>query len=255
MIPPVQKEILVQTSPENAFKVFAAGEWFPAQHTIVRNSKRKELVIEPRAEGRWFEAAEDGTEHPWGKVLVWEPPRRMVLGWQLNGNFHYEPGAVSELEVNFIPEGDATRVKLEHRNFEVFRATGQSLHDSVGSPEGWSGILAKFGEALVGATTAEKKYFVCKLIPPRAVTFMDDMSDKEGAALGQHVAHWTELSKTGRAVLFGPVGDPAGLWGLGVLSASDQAEAEKIAREDPAVKSGLGFKCEVLPMLRTVLAS
>ena len=32
-------------------------------------------------------------------------PNRLVLGWQINGNFEFDPNAVSEVEVRFIPEG------------------------------------------------------------------------------------------------------------------------------------------------------
>ena len=100
---------------------------------------------------------------------------------------------------------------------------------------------------------AETRYFVCKLVPPRA-TFMQDMSDAEGEALGAHIAYWTQLLEEGKVVLFGPVGDPAGVWGLGVVRAADETEAEKLASEDPSITSGLGFKYECFPMLRTVLS-
>ena len=253
-IPPVRKEVLVKTSPEHAFKVFAAGDWFPPHHTIIRNSKRKQLVIEPRADGGWYESAEDGSRHDWGKVLAWDPPRRMVLGWQLNGYFQYDTSAMTELEINFVPEGESTRVKLEHRGFERYGDSGQSLHDSVGSPEGWSGILQKFAEAAVPGSAATRRHFVCKLIPPR-ITFMSDMTEAEGAALSQHIEYWTALTKIGRAVLFGPVDDPAGVWGLGIISAADEEEARQIAEGDPGIKAGVGFKHEVYPMLRTVLAA
>ena len=129
-IEPVRKNVLVRAAPERAFAVFTAGAWWPKEHSILASgSPRREIVIEPRAGGRWYEVGEDRTECDWGRVLVWEPPRRMILGWQINGNFEFDPSATTEVEVNFIPEGEGTRVGLEHRGFEdeALRAYTQAL--------------------------------------------------------------------------------------------------------------------------------
>ena len=93
-----------------------------------------------------------------------------------------------------------------------------------------------------GATPSQparaKKHFVVRLIPPRP-TFAADMTDEESAIMAAHGAYWRGLMNRGIALLFGPVLDPAGVWGLGVLEARDQDEAREIAVEDPAIKSGL----------------
>jgi uncharacterized protein YciI len=57
--------------------------------------------------------------------------------------------------------------------------------------------------------------------------------------MAAHGGYWRDLMSRGIALLFGPVLDPAGVWGLGVLEARDQNEAREIAVEDPAIKSGL----------------
>ena len=80
-------------------------------------------VIEPFAGGRWFERGVDGTEADWGKVLVWEPPQRLVLAWQITPDFQFDPNLVTEIEVRFEAIGpDQTRVDLEHRLFDRFGA-------------------------------------------------------------------------------------------------------------------------------------
>ena len=152
-IAPVRKQITVQASPQHVFAVFAAGAWWPKEHSILQSgSPRRQLIIEPRSDGRWYETGEDGSECDWGKVLAWEPPHRMLLGWQINGNFEFDPSAMTELEVKFVAEGTATRVELEHRGFERYPETGQALRDAVGSDDGWGGLLQK----LAGAASADK---------------------------------------------------------------------------------------------------
>jgi uncharacterized protein YndB with AHSA1/START domain len=250
----VRKSIMVAASPEHTFDVFREGSWWPKEHTLLASgSPRRELVIEPKVGGRWYEIGEDESQCSWGKVLAWEPPRRILLGWQINGRFEADASGTSEVEINFVPEGEKTRVELEHRGFEAHGDTGQDLRDAVGSDSGWSGLLQKLGDKAAAKTAPARRYFVCKLITPRP-DFMEGMSEAEGAALGGHVAYWTGLVEKKKALLFGPVGDPAGVWGLGIVAAADAAEVEILAKDDPAITSGLGFGYQVLPMLRTVLA-
>lgn len=139
----------VNAAPARAFEVFTAGlaRWWPRSHTISAVAQ-KEAVIEPRVGGRWFERGEDGSECDWGSVLVWEPPDRVVLGWQLNPDFKFDPHVVTEVEVRFIAEGtNATRVELEHRHLERFGDQGEALREKVGSPNGWGKLLEAFAAA------------------------------------------------------------------------------------------------------------
>ena len=81
-------------------------------------------------------------------------------------------------------------------------------------------------------------HFLYKLIPPRP-TFDQDMSENEGAIMGRHVAYWQELAERGTAIVFGPVSDPAGAWGLAVVEAETKEEVRALGDVDPAVASGL----------------
>jgi len=144
---PVRRSVTVKASQARAFEVFTEGfgRWWPRSHHIGK-SEMTAGVIEPRVGGRWYEVGEDGTQCDWGKVLVWEPPRRVVLAWQLDAAFKYDPQLVTEVEVTFTPEGDTTRVALEHRLLERFGGDAEKVRDSVGSPRGWQSILQNYAD-------------------------------------------------------------------------------------------------------------
>jgi len=93
------------------------------------------------------------------------------------------------------------------------------------------------------------KYYVCKLTGPRA-EFPQDMTPQEAAIMQAHVAYCGELLRAGKALVFGPVADPAGIWGLGVLQLPDDADPQDIIANDPVVKADAGFTYQLLPMLR-----
>ena len=107
---PVRKSITVKADAARAFAVFTGriGSWWPRSHCIA-SSPQKDVVLEPKVGGRWFEIGEDGSQCNWGMVLAWEPPLRVLLAWQINANWKYDPELVTEVEVTFTPvEGGAT---------------------------------------------------------------------------------------------------------------------------------------------------
>jgi uncharacterized protein YndB with AHSA1/START domain len=135
---------------ENAFAFFTEsfGSWWPADYHIGQ-ADMADAIIEPRKGGRWYERGTDGTECDWGRVLVWEPPHRLVVTWQINGQWQYDddPGHASEIEVRFTPDGpEQTTVELEHRHLDRLVA-GQAIHDTIGQGGGWTAILETFAKA------------------------------------------------------------------------------------------------------------
>jgi uncharacterized protein YndB with AHSA1/START domain len=143
---PIRKSLRVECNPKRTFEVFTArmGAWWHPDHTLLK-SPREAVILEPRAGGRWYERAVDGSEYNWGHVIVWEPPARIVLAWQLDGQWQFNPDLVTELEVRFVPDGEgATRVELEHRNIERFAEHAEAARAALDSPEGWSAGLARF---------------------------------------------------------------------------------------------------------------
>ena len=79
--------------------------------------------------------------------------------------------------------------------------------------------------------------FVLRLIAPRP-TFALDMTDEERAVMGRHAEHWQPLVEAGRMVVFGPVADGTGSWGLAVVEGDDEEQVRAHAAEDPVVTTG-----------------
>ena len=145
---PVRKTINVKASVERAFSVFTEGydSWWPRSHKLFE-AELAAAIIEGKTGGRCYQRAVDGSECDWGKVLVWEPPRRLVIAWQLDGQWQYDPDLAhaSEVEVTFTPEeGGTTRVVLEHRHFERHGVMAAQVQGAVGSDGGWGGLLAAY---------------------------------------------------------------------------------------------------------------
>ena len=149
---PVRKSITVKASAERAFQVFTEGfnTWWPKSHHIGKSPMTKAL-IEGFPGGRCYSEQEDGTDCPWGEVLVWEPPTRFVMAWKITPNWQYEPDAdkASEVEVWFTPEPDgSTRVDLEHRYFERHGAGWEAMRTQVDSGMGWGALLEMYAAAV-----------------------------------------------------------------------------------------------------------
>ena len=87
-------------------------------------------------------------------------------------------------------------------------------------------------------------HFLYKLTPPRP-TFALDMSEEEGAIMNRHFAYWERLFTERKVVAFGPVLDPKGLYGIGLVEADNEATALSLAAGDPAIAANAGFAFEM----------
>ena len=144
----VRKTITVKAGAEKAFHVFTEefDSWWPRSHHIGK-SPMTESVIESRQGGRCYTKQEDGTDCEWGTVLAWDPPKRLVIAWQITHEWGYEPDLAksSEVEIRFTAQpGGGTRVDLEHRHFERMGPAGDTMRAGVGGPGGWPGLLDLF---------------------------------------------------------------------------------------------------------------
>jgi uncharacterized protein YndB with AHSA1/START domain len=103
----------------------------------------QDLIIEPRAAGRLYERGEDASETPWGDVILWKPPHRVVLAWRINEVFAYDPELLTEVDVRFVPRrGDLCSVEFEHRGLERMGAGAEMARGQLDG--GWAGLLDLF---------------------------------------------------------------------------------------------------------------
>ena len=149
----VRRQIVVEAPSETAFSVFTErlGDFKPPEHNLL-DAPLAETVFEPRVGGHIYDRATDGTVCRWARVLVFEPPSRVVFSWDIGPTWQLEinPENASEVEVRFIEEtADRTRVELEHRNIDRHGPGWEAVAEGVGHDQGWPLYLARYA-ALFG---------------------------------------------------------------------------------------------------------
>ena len=150
----VQTQIVVDAPIERAFSVFTEdfGSFKPPEHNML-DVEIAETVFEPRVGGHLYDRGVDGSECRWARVLVYEPPDRVVFSWDIGPQWQIETDLekTSEVEVRFVSEGpERTRVELEHRNLDRHGDGWEPVRDAVSSEGGWPLYLQRFAERLMG---------------------------------------------------------------------------------------------------------
>jgi uncharacterized protein YndB with AHSA1/START domain len=135
----IRKSITVRRPIEEAFALFTDGiaEWWPLEKFSIHAERATTVAFEGRVGGRLYEVSDEGEEGLWGTVTAWEPPHRLAYTWH--------PGrgeeTSQEVEIRFIPDGDGTRLELEHRGWE--RAPeARARYD-----KGWDTVLGRYAAA------------------------------------------------------------------------------------------------------------
>jgi uncharacterized protein YndB with AHSA1/START domain len=148
----IRCDILAKAALKPTFRVFTAemGRWWPPDYHIGASAMR-DVVIELRAGGRWFERGIDGTECDWGHVVRLEPDALVVLSWQLTSRWQFDPDRSkgSEVIVRFVSESaTVTRVGLEHREFERHGADAAAVRSGLAREQGWAEVLRRFADCV-----------------------------------------------------------------------------------------------------------
>jgi uncharacterized protein YciI len=93
-----------------------------------------------------------------------------------------------------------------------------------------------------------KKHFALRLLPSRP-DFAQTMSDNEKRIMQEHVQYWKKYMDKGMVHVFGPVLDPKGVYGLGVVSVDSEEQLNEFINNDPAAKIN---KYEYYPMMAVI---
>lgn len=137
VIEAVRKTVTVDCAVEEAFRIFTADaqSWWPIDSHSIHGTEVKEIVFEEREGGEVFEVSAGGDKGHWATVLSWDPPNRLVLAW----NILEREAVATEVEVRFLPEGDGTRVELEHRGWDSVAEEPTEKRDAYDT--GWGYVL------------------------------------------------------------------------------------------------------------------
>ena len=144
----VRRNVVVDSAIDRAFSVFTErfGDFKPPEHNLLR-APIAVTIFEPRVGGHIFDRAVDGTECRWARIIVYEPPVRIVFSWDISPEWALETDLdrTSEVEVRFYEETpQRTRVELEHRGLERHGLSWESVARGVEGDEGWSLYLARY---------------------------------------------------------------------------------------------------------------
>jgi uncharacterized protein YndB with AHSA1/START domain len=231
----------IRVPAERVFRALSSDEvvaWWGDETMYRTTSWQSDL----RVGGAWRAAgvSADGSSFTVGGVyLEVDPPRKLVQTWEPD----WDDGPATRLTYLLEAIDGGTRLTVRHEGFGDRAESCRNHGDGWARVLGW--LLRHFG------TTSAATYYFCRLIPPRP-TFAFDMSEHEREVMGEHAAYWRAQRDAGTAVVFGPVNDPQGVWGLGVMQVKDEREMAALRDGDPAIHAGIGMRWEVMPMLSAI---
>jgi len=229
---PIERVFAALTVPEEI------ARWWGSDDTYRTTEWESDL----RVGGRWRSAGRSKDGEPFaveGEYLELDPPRKLVQSWKPSWDSGYATTVTYRLDT--VDAG--TRVTVRHEGF-VARPQACDSHR-----QGWERVLGWLAAYLAAARPAGRAgtYFLLRLRPPRP-SFAQDMRPEEMQVMRQHVEYWQEQLSKGVAIAFGPVADPDGAWGVGLVEVGGGEELAALQQADPAIKSGIGMRYEALPM-------
>lgn len=147
----VRVELTIQAPITTAFDVFTTGmdTWWPRNHHIGAG-ELAEAVVEPHVGGRLYGREADGTECPWGRVLVFERPTHFAFSWDISLDWKHQPdpALTSRVDVTFSAvDQDSTAVTLVHGGFTNHGEGWEAMRDAVAGPGGWPALAETYALA------------------------------------------------------------------------------------------------------------
>lgn len=135
--------VLVKVARDEAFRIFTEeidAWWLRGPAYRIGGKRRGFVHVEPRVGGRLFESFETKTRVrviETGRVLVWEPPARLLFEWRA---VNFAPTEKTEVEVTFEPAPRGTMVTVTHRGWSHIRPDHPARHRQETAP-----FLAQMG--------------------------------------------------------------------------------------------------------------
>jgi hypothetical protein len=144
----ISREIRLPLPTDRAFAFFTEhlGLWWPREYIWGRDVV-EEIGLEPREGGLCYERGPYGFRCDWGRVLAWEPPRRLMLAWQISPRREPEPNPARASTIEIASAADTpagTRLFLEHRDFERHGEGAFEYREVLAAPRGWSWMLDRY---------------------------------------------------------------------------------------------------------------
>jgi uncharacterized protein YndB with AHSA1/START domain len=148
----VTRDVTVPVDQRRAFEVFTGrlGDFKPPEHNLL-SVPIASTTLEPHVGGTITDTGVDGSTCSWARVLVWDPPRRLVFSWDIGPTWQVEtdPARTSEVEVRFDAiADDRTRVTIDHRHLDRHGPGWEGIAGGVAADEGWPLYLDRFTQLL-----------------------------------------------------------------------------------------------------------
>jgi uncharacterized protein YndB with AHSA1/START domain/uncharacterized protein YciI len=240
---PIRREIVVAGDPATAFAVFTEqiGSWWPLGDLSVHGAGAAVSFTG----GTIVESKPGEPDAIWGRVLAWEPPRRIAFTWHPGQPI--EPGSdtpVSRVTVTFVPAGAGTLVRLEHAGWESFADPDAARAEY---DHGWPLVLEEYRRAAGADEDGNGRAATWVALVHRPVRA--DRPVFDDPLFAEHVAFLQRMHAAGCLIAAGPLPDEPGS-GMTILRLPGPdriGDATRLATtDDRSVAEGL-FSVAVRP--------
>lgn len=240
----IMASVEIKATPERVYRALTTPEeltrWWGSDDTYRTTS----WVHDLRVGGSYHASGVGADGAPFsvkGEYLALEAPHTIVQSWRAD----WDGGAETTLTYRITPTPSGTRVTMRHEGFSG-RPESCAAHTS-----GWEMVLGWL-DSFAAPEADVRNFYLCKLIAPRP-TFALTMTPEEQALMGEHAAYWSSHIADGTVVVFGPVLDPEGPWGLGIVRMADEAALRGYLAKDPAILSERGFRFDTMQMMSALV--
>ena len=128
---PIRQAVTVPVPAGQAFSAFAdLARWWPREYTWAADTL-EDIGIEPRQGGHCYERGPHGFTCHWGRVLVWDPPTRLVLAWQIAPDRVPEPNRLRPARSRSASTQPAPPAPGSSSSTAPSPATGKPAADTV----------------------------------------------------------------------------------------------------------------------------